>query len=69
MGRIAVLGEMPRVDCWSLGGALVITAAGAEAVADAWERLPGDVDVVVLTPDASLILGERTRARLVAVLP
>lgn len=69
MGRIAVLGEAPRVDGWALAGALVVPAAGAPAVRDAWAALPGDVEVVVLTPDASRILGDQTTARLVAVLP
>jgi hypothetical protein len=69
MGRIAVLGEAPRVDAWALAGALVVPAAGPEAVVDAWERLAGDVEVVVLTPDADRILGARTRSRLAVVLP
>ena len=69
MGGIAVLGEAPRVDAWALAGALVIPAAGAEAVLQAWEALAGDVEVVIVTPDAARILGERTTSRLVAVLP
>lgn len=69
MSRIAVLGEAPRVDAWALAGALVIPAAGAAAVLQAWETLASDVEVVVVTPDAARILGERTSSRLVAVLP
>jgi hypothetical protein len=69
VGRIAVLGETPRVDGWALAGALVLPAAGADAVLEAWEGLAGDIEVVVLTPDADRILGERRKSRLVAVLP
>jgi vacuolar-type H+-ATPase subunit F/Vma7 len=69
VSRVAVLGESPRVDGWALAGALVVPAAGAEAVLQAWETLAGDVEVVIVTPDAARILGERTASRLVAVLP
>jgi vacuolar-type H+-ATPase subunit F/Vma7 len=69
MRRVAVLGETPRVDCWALAGAVVVPAAGAEAVRQAWEALAGDVEVVILTPEAARILGKRTTDRLVAVLP
>ena len=69
MRRVAVLGESPRVDCWALAGAVVVPAAGTEAVLRAWNNLAGDVEAVILTPDAARILGERTSARLVAVLP
>lgn len=69
MGRIAVLGEAPRVDGWGLAGALVVPAAGVEAVIQAWETLADDVEVVVLTPDSARILGARATSRLVVVLP
>ncbi len=69
MSRIAVLGESPRVDGWALAGALVVPAAGAEATEQAWASLPTDVEVVVLTPQAAMVLGSRVRDRLTAVLP
>jgi vacuolar-type H+-ATPase subunit F/Vma7 len=69
MSRIAVLGEAPRVDGWALAGAVVVPAAGAEAVRHAWDALAGDVEVVIVTPDAYRVLGDRTASRLVVVLP
>jgi vacuolar-type H+-ATPase subunit F/Vma7 len=69
MSRIAVLGESPRVDGWALAGATVLAAEGSDAVTRAWEALPGDVAVVVLSPQAALLLGERTGERLVVCLP
>ena len=69
MSRIAVLGESPRIDGWALAGAVVLPAAGADAVQQAWEALPADVEVVVLTPGAAGALGERVGDRLTVVLP
>jgi hypothetical protein len=69
MGRIAVLGESPRVDGWALTGALTVPAAGEEAVRRAWTALPADVEVVVATAEAARWLGHRTGERLVVVLP
>ena len=69
MSRVAVLGEAPRVDGWALAGALVVPAAGADAVLHAWDALAGDVEVVIVTPEANRILGDRTTSRLVVVLP
>ena len=69
MSRIAVLGEPPRVDGWALAGALVVPAAGAEEVRTAWDGLPEDVEVVVITGAAAAQLGDVTSARLVVVLP
>jgi vacuolar-type H+-ATPase subunit F/Vma7 len=69
VSRIAVLGESPRVDGWALAGAVVVPAAGSEAVQRAWDGLPGDVEVVIVTPAAAGELGDRTNSRLVVVLP
>jgi vacuolar-type H+-ATPase subunit F/Vma7 len=69
MTRIAVLGEPPRVDCWVLAGAVVVDAAGEIEVRRAWERLPDDIQVVVVTPTVAGQLGDRIGERLVVVLP
>ena len=69
MSRIVVLGEPPRVDAWALAGALVLPAVGADAVRRAWETMPGDVEVVVATPDAARALGDRSTERLLVVMP
>jgi hypothetical protein len=69
VGRIAVLGEPPRVDGWALAGALVVTTTGADDVRHGWSALPDDVEIVVLTPAAAEALGERVGERLAVVLP
>ena len=63
MGRIVVLGEAAAVDGFALAGATVISAADPEAVGRAWETLPADAAVVVLTASASAVLGAPARAR------
>ena len=69
MSRIAVVGESPRIDGWALAGALVAAAGGADAVRQAWDALPDDVEVVVVTAEAAQHLGDRVGERLVVVLP
>jgi vacuolar-type H+-ATPase subunit F/Vma7 len=59
MGRIVVLGEAPAVDGFALAGATVIPAADPEAVRRAWETLPADAAVVVLTASASAARARR----------
>jgi vacuolar-type H+-ATPase subunit F/Vma7 len=75
MSRIAVLGESPTVDLFGPAGAVVVTAEGAEQVRAGWQRLPDDVDVVLLTAAAAghldpvgLRRAEHPR-RLVVVMP
>jgi vacuolar-type H+-ATPase subunit F/Vma7 len=69
MSRIAVIGESPRVDAWALAGALVLAATGPEQLRYAWDRLPDDVEVVVVTPTAAASLPGRTVGRLIVVMP
>ncbi|HEY5014402.1 MAG TPA: hypothetical protein VIK61_17090 [Acidimicrobiia bacterium] len=70
MSGIAALGESHRVEGFALAGALVLVAADAHAVRDAWARLPDDVEVVVLTPAAASALEAVVQARpLRVVLP
>ena len=69
MSRIAVVGEPPRVDTWCLAGALVVAVTGPEDTRRAWDALPDDVEVVVVTPAAAELLGDRTAQRLVVLLP
>ncbi|GAA1469454.1 V-type ATP synthase subunit F [Microbacterium thalassium] len=68
---IAVIGEEHLVDGYRLAGATVLLAAGADAVRRAWDALPGDVGVVVLTAQAAAALGEDREdgRRMVAVMP
>jgi vacuolar-type H+-ATPase subunit F/Vma7 len=69
VSRIAVVGEPPRVDGWVLAGALVVGATGGDEVRRAWSGLPDDVEVVVVTPAAARLLGDRIHERLAVVLP
>ncbi|MFG1949264.1 hypothetical protein [Nonomuraea sp. NPDC048826] len=67
MGRIAVLGERARVADFGLAGALTLPAGNLEEVRRAWETLPPDVLVVVLTPMAARALGP-VRGRLTVIM-
>jgi vacuolar-type H+-ATPase subunit F/Vma7 len=69
MSRVAVVGASPRVDGWALAGALVVPVADSHAARAAWDALPYDVDVVVVTPAIAHDLHDRIRERLVVVLP
>ncbi|MFF9060977.1 hypothetical protein ACF09K_20155 [Streptomyces sp. NPDC014882] len=53
MGRVAALGERPRVAGLALAGAVVLAAEDPGAVRRAWRSLPDDVDLVILTPAAA----------------
>ncbi|WP_340375279.1 hypothetical protein U5640_09090 [Streptomyces sp. SS7] len=73
VGRVAALGERSRVTGLALAGAVVLVADTPEAVRRCWRALPGDVDLVLLTPAATEALaetGEPTGGRpLTAVMP
>jgi len=49
MSHIAVIGAQTAVQGYGLAGALVRVAEDTDAVRQAWETLPADVSVVVLT--------------------
>ena len=50
--RIAVLGTTEQVEGFALAGALVLAADAADDLDRAWDALPDDVGVLVLTPRA-----------------
>jgi vacuolar-type H+-ATPase subunit F/Vma7 len=68
MSRAAVIGETLRVQGYALAGALVCAADDQASVRSAWQTLPGDVEVVVLTATAAGWLGDELAHR-PAVLP
>jgi vacuolar-type H+-ATPase subunit F/Vma7 len=72
-GRVAALGEELRVQGFGLAGALVVAADTPEAAGAAWQDLPADVTLVILTPDAARFLAERLPGgppdRLTVVMP
>lgn len=68
MARAAVIGESLRIHGYGLAGALLFPASDQPAVARAWQDLPDDVAVVVLTGQAARWL-EDELARRPDVLP
>ncbi len=57
MGLVVVLGGAAQVNGFALGGATVIPAEYPDAVRRAWNLLPEDVAVVVLTHEAAAVMG------------
>ena len=67
----AVIGEAVRTGGFALVGAMVITAEDAGQARTAWDSLPSDVAVLVLTASAAAWLGDVPRSRpdlLIAVM-
>jgi vacuolar-type H+-ATPase subunit F/Vma7 len=72
MARVAVIGERTRVTGYALGGAVVLVAESDDEMRAAWNGLPTDVAVVVLTKRAADAVGhDRASGRrpLSVVLP
>ncbi len=71
MARVAVVGELVRVQGFALAGAQVLVAEDEQAVRAAWGSLDGDVAVVVLTDRAAAALGDELERRwpLTVVMP
>ncbi len=62
MARVVALGERVVVAGYALAGAVVLPAESDPEVRAAWESLPEDVGVVVLTAAAARCLGETVAA-------
>jgi len=58
MSRAAVIGETLRVQGFTLAGAVVCPAESPGEARAAWQGLPPDVAVVILTASAAAWLGE-----------
>lgn len=58
MAGIAVIGAGTLVAGYGLAGAVLLAAEDDDAVRAAWDRLPEDVAVVVLTAAAARALGD-----------
>jgi vacuolar-type H+-ATPase subunit F/Vma7 len=69
MSRVVVVGEPPRVDGWALSGAVVVPVTDAEDARRGADALADDVEVVITTPTALRLLGDRLAGRLVVLLP
>ncbi|GLW50350.1 hypothetical protein Stsp02_60110 [Streptomyces sp. NBRC 14336] len=60
MARVAAIGERPRVAGLATAGVLVLPVTGPQDVRAAWARLPEDVGLVLLTPEAAGALPPET---------
>lgn len=72
MTHIAAIGERLRVVGLKAAGVLVLPAEHAEAVRAAWDRLPTDVGLVIVTAAAAEVLGPELldgEGPLTAVMP
>ena len=53
MSRVAIIGEELRVQGYALAGGVVCVADDEVSARRAWQKLPGDVAVVVLSARAA----------------
>lgn len=53
MARAAVIGESLRIGGYALAGAVLCPASDQAEAVRGWRRLPPDIAVVVLTPQAA----------------
>jgi len=68
--RAAAIGELVRVQGFALAGARILPAESPDAVRTAWQELPDDVALVILTRAAAEALAPAERAhRLTVVMP
>ena len=69
MGRIAAIGSSLRVQGLALAGVLPLPGDDPDEVRDSWSRLPDDVEIVLLTPEAAEALAPVPPEPLTAVMP
>ncbi|MHB1876667.1 MAG: hypothetical protein ACYCPF_17645 [Streptosporangiaceae bacterium] len=62
MARAAVIGEPLAIEGYGLAGAVLCPAADPAAALAAWQSLPGDVVVALLTPAAAEWIGAEARS-------
>ena len=56
---VAAIGERERVSGFALAGVLVAAAGDADSVRAAWDALPADVGLVILTQAARAALASK----------
>jgi len=57
VSAVAVIGARERVRCFAFAGVHVLAAEDADAVRAAWQALPAEVELLMLTPAAREALG------------
>jgi vacuolar-type H+-ATPase subunit F/Vma7 len=60
---VAAIGEPERVAGYGLAGAAVFPAPDPETVLAAWEALPDDAELLILSRSARILLGSRLDER------
>ena len=63
MSQAVAIGDSRRLGGFALVGVSVVPAVGADAVRSAWEALPDDAALLILSPDASEHLNTRLAER------
>jgi vacuolar-type H+-ATPase subunit F/Vma7 len=63
-GQVAAIGEEVAVQGFGLAGVLVVPADDPEGVLAAWQSLPAQVVVVILTPAAERAVPQRPAGEL-----
>lgn len=56
---VAALGAPEALAGYELAGARLVPARSPEEIRLAWDRLPADTAVVILTPQAAAVLADR----------
>jgi vacuolar-type H+-ATPase subunit F/Vma7 len=72
MDRIGALGDRHRIQGFAMAGVQALAADNEGDLVAAWQSLPSDIAVLILTKQAATVLAERLHERrdlLVAVLP
>ena len=71
MGAVIVIGEPTLVAGYAMAGATTMPAQGADEVRQAWDGLPSDTTLVILTAAAAAALNGRLSGAepLTAVMP
>lgn len=72
MARAAVIGEQLAVEGYALAGCVVLPADNPDEVNSAWQALPPDTVLLILTASAAGWLSERLAQRpdiMTAVMP
>jgi vacuolar-type H+-ATPase subunit F/Vma7 len=64
MGCVVVLGESVRVQGYALAGAVVMVAESPDEVRRAWDTMPHDTSLVVLTRAAAAVLDAAALTRM-----
>ncbi|WP_066303644.1 V-type ATP synthase subunit F [Arthrobacter luteolus] len=56
---VAALGAPDALAGYELAGARLVPARSPEEIRQAWDQLPADTAVVILTPEAAAVLADR----------